>query len=202
MIETKQDLKNYLIEDQKANFIACKKIKRHFGHGNVTMRYTYRMRHAEYFLNKWKKASGIKRCVFFLLYKFNKLKLNRLSIKLGIFINLNSFGPGLRIAHPFCVYVGKNVNVGKNCFIHQCVTIGMNENEEGYPSIGDNAVIGAGAKIIGNVKIADNVCIGANAVVVSNIDEPNTTWAGVPAKKISANSSLSYLSPYLDILSK
>ena len=36
-----------------------------------------------------------------------------------------------------------------------------------------------------NVKIADGVIIGANAVVTKDITEAYTSWAGVPAKKIS-----------------
>ena len=44
-------------------------------------------------------------------------------------------------------------------------------------------------KIIGDVTIANNVAIAANAVVVKSILEENTTWGGVPARKISDNGS-------------
>lgn len=50
--------------------------------------------------------------------------------------------------------------------------------------------MGSGAKIIGDIRIADGVAIGANAVVVKSIIENNTTWAGVPARKVSNNASL------------
>lgn len=56
--------------------------------------------------------------------------------------------------------------------------------------IGDNCYLGSGAKIIGDIRIADGVAIGANAVVVKSIIENNTTWAGVPARKVSNNASL------------
>ena len=46
-----------------------------------------------------------------------------------------------------------------------------------------------GVKVIGPVTVADGVCLGANAVVTKTIDEENTTWGGVPAKKISDEGS-------------
>ena len=39
--------------------------------------------------------------------------------------------------------------------------------------------------VLGGIHIADNVRIGAKALVIKDIKEDNTTWAGVPAKKIS-----------------
>ena len=57
--------------------------------------------------------------------------------------------------------------------------------------------LGSGAKVIGDIQIADDVAIGANAVVVRSITEPGTTWAGVPARKISGKSSHENLNPRL-----
>ena len=59
--------------------------------------------------------------------------------------------------------------------------------------MGDNIFLGSGCKIIGEVSVADNVAVGANAVVTKNIEEPNTTWAGVPAKMISNHGSKAYI---------
>lgn len=59
--------------------------------------------------------------------------------------------------------------------------------------IGDNCYFGSGAKVIGAVRIADNVAVGANAVVTKDIEESGTTWAGIPAKKISDQGSRSNL---------
>jgi serine O-acetyltransferase len=39
--------------------------------------------------------------------------------------------------------------------------------------------------VIGPVTIADDVAVGANAVVIRDITEPGTTWAGIPARKVS-----------------
>lgn len=187
MIKTKEDLKAYLLSDQKANYINKNRIIHRFPLIYQNMKIIYLMRKTEYFFNRNKKIA-------FFLYK---KRMQKLCTKLGIFLNINVFGPGLRIAHPFNIAVSGYAKIGSNCFIYQGVTIGVNENEQGAPTIGNNVVIGAGAKIIGNIEIADNVCIGANAVVTKSILEPNTTWGGIPARKISNNSSLSYLSKYL-----
>ena len=40
------------------------------------------------------------------------------------------------------------------------------------------------SKVLGGI-IADYVRIGANALVLKLIEEENTTWAGVPARKIN-----------------
>ncbi len=145
------------------------------------------MRKAEYYLGTGR----------ILLGKVYEKRMKRFSRKLGMELSVNVFGPGLRIAHPFGIVVTGKAKIGCNCFLHQGVTIGVNENEKGAPCIGDNFVAGAGAKIIGGVSIADDVCVGANAVVVKNINVPHSTWGGVPAKQISGNSSICYLSPYL-----
>ena len=47
--------------------------------------------------------------------------------------------------------------------------------------------------MVGAVRIADDVSIGAGAVVTKDITEAGTTWAGVPARKISDNDSHSNL---------
>ena len=168
MIKTKKDLKYFLIEDQKANYINKRTVMHFFPRCYKTLQATYYMRKAEYYFGVHNK----------LLFKFYKFKMERLCSKLGMVLSVNVFGPGLRIGHPNGIVVAPKAKVGKNCFIHQSVTIGINENEDGAPIIGDNFVAGAGAKIIGNITIASDVCVGANAVVVKTIEEPQTTWGG------------------------
>ena len=41
------------------------------------------------------------------------------------------------------------------------------------------------SKVLGGGRVADYVRIGANALVFKPIEEENTTWAGVPARKIN-----------------
>ena len=79
--------------------------------------------------------------------------------------------------------------IGKNCRVHPFVTIGMDGRSGNTANIGDDVYLSAGCKIIGDLSIADDVCIGAGAVVTKSITEPHTTWAGVPARKISNNGS-------------
>ena len=47
--------------------------------------------------------------------------------------------------------------------------------------------------MFGKIKIGDNTAIGANSVVNKSFEEGNCTIAGVPAKKISDNTSESYI---------
>ena len=39
--------------------------------------------------------------------------------------------------------------------------------------------------MLGGITVADNARIGASALVLKPINEADTTWAGVPAKKIN-----------------
>lgn len=41
------------------------------------------------------------------------------------------------------------------------------------------------SKVLGGITVADNARIGASALVLKPINEADTTWAGVPAKKIN-----------------
>lgn len=187
MIQSKKELHDFLIQDQRANHLWTQKIMRRFPRGYSTLKATYWMRISEYYYGTGRKIRG----------KVCEKIMEHVCSKLGMILSVGVFGPGLRIAHPFGIVVTRRARIGANCFLHQCVTIGVNENEGGAPIIGDNFVAGSGAKIIGSVKIADNVCVGANAVVVKDIAEADTTWGGVPAKLISNCSSVRYLSPLL-----
>ena len=51
--------------------------------------------------------------------------------------------------------------------------------------IGDNCLIGMGATLLDNARIPSGCIIAANALVLSNAQlEPNSVYAGVPAKKV------------------
>lgn len=140
---------------------------------------------------------GWKRYVISPIWVFESMKYHRLSIKCGYSIPLHCFEQGMSLAHRGQIVINGNAKIGKNCRIHEGVTIGTTGGTNNAPVIGNNVFIGTGAKIIGNISIADNVAIGANSVVVKTINEPGTTWAGNPAKKISDKSSHNMLSPKL-----
>ena len=185
MIHSKDDLVYYLEQDAKMLDRPNKKPR--YIHDDMWL-YQILMRKCEYYTNC--KHGFYNR----LWLKWLKYKYTRIGRIRGFEIPLNTFGPGLAIAHCGSIIVNAHAIIGKNCRIHEGTTIGSN----GYgstkaPHIGDNVYISTGVKIIGDICIADNVVIGANAVVVKDIVEPNTTWAGVPAHKISDNGSERYL---------
>lgn len=148
-------------------------------------RYQRTLRKAEYLRNCRKNLLG--RIYYYLV----KLRLRRLSFKLGFSIPENVFMEGLSIAHYGNIIVNPNVKIGKNCRIHVGVNIGVDarNGSEGVPKIGDNVYIAPGAKIFGNVVIGDNTVIGANAVVNQSFPEGNITIGGIPAQKISSRNS-------------
>ena len=125
--------------------------------------------------------------------RYHKFRFHRLSVKLGMTIPINVFGPGLSIPHYGTIVVHGNARVGKNCRLQEGVTIGATNGSHEAAVIGDNCYFGSGAKVIGAIRIADDVAVGANAVVTADITEPGTTWAGAPARKISDQNSHSNL---------
>ena len=190
MITTKKELKYYLAQDAIA--LRCNR-KRPRLLGDEIWKYQIALRKAEYYTNLYR--SHKKHLVFH--YIRYKCLLRKYSIKLGLSIPINVFGPGLSIAHYGTIVVSRAAKVGKNCRLHEGVTIGATNGSALAPQIGDNVFIGTGAKIIGNISIADDVAIGANAVVVNSITESGVTYGGVPAKKISSNNSHSNLAAEL-----
>ena len=74
--------------------------------------------------------------------------------------------------HPSQTIIGNDVSVGHNAIIHGAV-------------IGDNCLTGMGATLLDNARIPSGCIIAANALVLSNAQlEPNSVYAGVPAKKV------------------
>lgn len=188
MIATKKELKEFLSQDAKANRRSTTHIR---FWGDELWKFQVIMRKCDYFSYK-------KKCNFLysVPFAFYKIRYHRLSIRLGFSMPYDAFDKGLSIAHRGTIVINGKSRIGKNCRIHACVNIGVS-GKSNAPQIGDNVFIGPGVKIVGDVSIADGVCLGAGAVVVKSITEPNTTWAGVPAKKISDNSALALLSDSL-----
>ncbi|MFC5550716.1 serine O-acetyltransferase [Massilia aerilata] len=140
------------------------------------------MRQLEYLVNC--KKSRLLRLVTH--YRYRKL-----GIKLGFSISINTFGPGLSIAHYGTIVVNGGARVGANCRLHVGVVIGTEAGKRSdAPTIGDNCYIGPGAKLFGKIRIGHNVAIGANAVVTKSFEEGTVTLAGVPARVISSKGSI------------
>lgn len=184
MIKDKKDLKYYLAADKIAIGVDGKApniISKY--ESDVIWKFQRALRYTEYYHNC--KSKGIHRVI----YKLWQYRLFRLQIKTGFGIPINVFGPGLSISHIGTIVINGFARVGKNCRLHPMTCIGVDGHSNKVATIGDNVYISTGVKIIGDVSIADGVCLGANAVVTRSIEEENTTWGGVPAKKISDTGS-------------
>lgn len=181
MIKSKKDYLFYLDQDKKALGI-----KKRFPSliGDEIWKFQLRLRKTEYLKNTSQGNILIKIRFLVSMYLFHRLR-----VKNGFSIPLNVFGPGLSIAHRGTIVVNGNAKIGKNCRIQECTTIGATNGEGQAPILGDNIFIGSGARIIGNIQIANDIAIGANALVCKDFLDSGITIAGVPAKKISENSS-------------
>lgn len=68
--------------------------------------------------------------------------------------------------------IGNDVTVGHNAIVHGC-------------HIHDNVLIGMGAIVMDNAIVPSGTIVAAGAVVLENqVLEPNSIYAGTPAKKV------------------
>jgi len=153
--------------------------------GDYIWEYIRLLRRLEYLTNK--KRNMYEHLNFAIQYR----QFAKLSLKLGIYINPNNFGPGLRLIHPGSIFINAGARIGANCVLFHDVTIGFERRymKGDPPRIGDNVYIGPGVKIFGSIVIADNIARGANSVVNNSFNEPGITIAGIPAKKVSEKGS-------------
>ena len=190
MLNTKEELREFIAADARA----CHRSRiKPYLIGDEVWRFQLCLRKNEYDVH----FTGLQKFIRLPLIYWHKLSYQRKSVQLGFTIPLHVFGKGLSIAHRGTIVVHTSVKVGDNCRIHEGVTIGATSGCKQAARIGNNVFIASGAKIIGDLTIADDVAIGANAVVVRSIEAPGTTWAGVPARKISDKDSHANLSPTL-----
>ena len=189
MIDSKETFQHYLRQDKlalgKAPGDRPKLI------GDETWKYEILLRKIEYYTNC---KTGV---IAALIRKFYKFRFHRMSIRLGFIISPNVFEEGLAIPHYGMLGVHANAKIGKNCRLLEGVVIMADSGSHDAAVVGDNCFFGIGAKVVGAVRIADDVAVGAGAVVTKDILEPGTTWAGVPARKISDNDSHCNLCPAL-----
>ena len=185
MIHSKEELREFIIWDGKAQ--GRKRLSAKL-FGDEIWKFQLTMRKLDYY-HYLKSVQPLA----FIPYVFNRYRYHRLSVKLGFSIPFDVCGKGLAIPHYGCVVINHTAQIGDNCRILDGVNIGATNGIEKAPQIGNNVFIASGAKLMGDITIADDVAIGANAVVIKSITEPGTTWAGVPARKISNNSSRSNL---------
>ena len=179
MIQTKQDLKEYLSADMKFYSSYNKKDKLIFRICQDSFYYIYKyikfLRKEEYYANIHSSKFNTLMCLWY--YK----RKNKLGNKLGFRIPRNTFGPGLEIYHHGEVIVNEGARIGANAKLHGGNCIGNNGKIDLAPQIGDYLNLGIGAKIIGKVNLGNNIRVGANAVVTKSFDGDSLTLVGIPA---------------------
>jgi len=184
MIKTKEDLAEYIAADnswyvphnRKWRMIEAFTATTNY----ILKKYLVYLRKYEYYYNN---SRGSRKNTY-LSYYYQRKK-NRLGEKLGIEIGPNCFGKGLSIWHGGSIVVNPDVRAGEFCVLRGANCIGNNGALDKNPVLGDNVELGYGAVIIGDITVADRTKIGANAVVNRSIEEPDGTYVGIPAKRVS-----------------
>lgn len=182
MIKNKEDLQYFLKRDALAEGYVGERPSFIGGWPNLIWKYKIYLRKAEYYRNTTTGVFGK------IVGKYYLFRYTQLGIKLGFTIPLNVAEEGLSLPHYGTIIINGTAKIGKNCRIMADVCIGSTSGVNEAAKIGDNVYIGAGAKIIGKISVGNDACIGANAVVTRDV-ENGVTVAGIPAKKISENSS-------------
>lgn len=182
MIRTKNDLKQYLLEDAKANGVTSNYIKYLISlfyciESCHAYRYIKTMRYCEYHLNN--------RGLFHkLLYLYYKTKWSRLGFRYNIHVPLNVAEAGLRLVHISGGGIILNAtSIGRNCTFNAGVILGNSSKLEDKPIIGDGVVFNPGSKAFGRVFVGNKVIVAANAVITKDVID-NVAVGGVPAEII------------------
>ena len=115
--------------------------------------------------------------------------VSRLNVMLtGAELEFNAeIGPGLLIAHPVGIVVGRGSAIGNGATLFQGVSLGAKswscEEISRFPRIGNHCYLFAKAGIYGGVNLGDYCIVAAHAVVTK--DMPAGSLArGVPAQII------------------
>lgn len=178
LIRSREDYRRFLRADLRAHGIVRRRpldVAR-----RPELRFQRRLRRVEYLESCARGPLGK------LALLLARVRLRRLSIRLGFVVPRHVFGPGLSIAHYGSIVVNGRALVGRNCRIHPGVVIG--ELDGLAPTIGDDVYLGPGAKLYGGITVGDRASVGANAVV--NDDVPaGATVAGIPAHVVSRRGS-------------
>lgn len=181
MIQSKCDYLRYIRQDAIAlgeYTQGAKSYVRNLLYPHPIWKFQQIMRKLEYISNV--KGGGVR----FYWYKW---RYHKLSLRLGFSIPINTFGPGLSIAHYGPIIINPACKIGQNCRIHACVNIGASSGSILAPKIGNNVYIGPSAVLFGEITIADNVTIGANATVNRDCMVENVVLAGTPATIVKEN---------------
>lgn len=183
MINSKSDYLFYLREDKKSlgksSSGIVSEIKQFF-FPDYIWQFQKLMRRFEYYSNC--KGDFLSKLIRFVL----RIRYRKISVKLGFSIPINTFGPGLSIAHYGTIVINGNARIGANCRIHSSTNIGASNGSSKAPQIGCNVYIGPGVIIFGDISIPNNTLISANSTVNKSFVDESTMLAGSPAKVIKS----------------
>lgn len=111
--------------------------------------------------------------------------LSRLSVTItGAEIEFNAeIGPGMFVAHPVGIVVGRGTVIGSDVTLFQGVTLGVRswhpDEIRKFPRIGNNCYFFSGAAVLGDVTIGDECVVGARAVVTGDLPSGAMALGGV-----------------------
>lgn len=177
MIVTKDELHEYIQEDQRMQPMPSNPLNRYMGTGGAVVRWKICIRKCEYHHNV---SQNPYHKLAYVWYTFLRKRYER---RFCSEIPINVFGKGLIIWHPERIIVNPESTVGNYCSLSSGVVIAQAHGQ--CPTVGNYVEFMIDSKVLGGGRIADHVRIGANALVLKPIEEENTTWAGVPARKIN-----------------
>lgn len=185
MIQSKADLRFYILEDKKRNLgnIGFLRFLAERLYGSDRMKafsLLKALRKLEYSENVLRGKNMLGK----IDYAIRKLRYQRLETKYNIVIGTNMVGYGFWMPHVVGGGVIINCNsMGNYCCANVGVLVGNNHSWDDRPTMGDNVLLTTGSKVIGGVKIGNNVIVAPNSVVVKDIPD-NCVVSGVPAKII------------------
>lgn len=94
------------------------------------------------------------------------------SIRIGNHVNVQDGSVLHTLYEKSTIEIGDYVSIGHNVTIHGA-------------TVKDYALIGMGATVLDHAVIGEGAIVAAGALILSNtVVEPNTIWAGVPAKMV------------------
>lgn len=101
--------------------------------------------------------------------------LSRVSLAItGAEIEFNAqIGPGMFVAHPVGIVVGRGTVIGSEVTLFQGVTFGVRswhpDQIRKFPRVGNRCFFFSGAAVVGDITIGDECIVGAHAVVTRDV---------------------------------
>lgn len=169
MITNRKELEFYLKADEIMS-------EQFFRHGfirrlltpNPIQTFMRCMRKLEYYDYKKRESK-----LYLPVWLYYRIRYNKLSIKNGFDIPINTFGYGCRISHRCGIIINGNTKIGNYCCVYRCSCA------DGQPkTIGNHVMIGTNVVITKEVSIADGCSISAMSMLNRSALTANELWGG------------------------